>query len=131
MTSCLIFAFFFFESVLLAQYIFVYLLCDLIAVCAFRGYPRKESTIQLKLPLHLFINHLVIELIQTYCMDSKPGDVLELDDTYSIHMYSIHTPYSIHLPPITEIRSDPVRYLCRLFQAPTIIRTGKTRLYHV
>lgn len=52
MTSCLIFAFFF-ESVLLAQYIFVCLLFDLIAVCgyemisnllAFRGYPRKEPS---------------------------------------------------------------------------------------
>lgn len=36
-------------------------------------------------------------------MDSKPGDVLELDDTYSIH-----TPYSI-LHTFTADHGDPIR----------------------
>ena len=70
--------------------------------------------------LHLFINRL----IQTYCMDNKPGDVLELDDTYSI----LHSPF---LHTFTADHGDPIRsrYLRRLFQAPTIPCTGKTKLY--
>ena len=121
MTSCLILLFL--NFVLSTRYIIVCLLFDcyawlrMISNLLALGVTINNSA---EVSLHLFINRL----IQTYCIDNKPKDVLELDDTYSI----LHSPFSIHLPPITEIRSDPgiSAVYFRHRQSPVLVKPSCT-----